>query len=125
PLPSFPTRRSSDLPSATVGSPTATFTPTPPAPVLIYMVHYTQYDAANRGDEAVRLVNVTEGPVVLDQWQVVDSSGSVALPAGVTLPAGGKIWIANRATVFRGEFGFNPDFEYGADTDPTVPQAIA
>ncbi|MFL5732502.1 MAG: lamin tail domain-containing protein [Chloroflexia bacterium] len=107
------------------GSPTSTFTPLPSAPALIYMLHYTQYDTTNRGDEAVRLINISQAPLSIAGWQVVDTSGSVTLPAGVTMPAGSKIWIANRATVFKGLFGFNPDFEYGADTDPNVPQAAA
>ena len=40
---------------------------------------------------------------------------------GNTLAAGGRLWLAKQATSFKTTFGYQPDFEYGADTDPTVP----
>ncbi|MGC9125822.1 MAG: phospholipase D-like domain-containing protein, partial [Caldisericaceae bacterium] len=42
-------------------------------------------------------------------------------PSGTTLAPNTKIWIAREATEFKNEFNFEPNFEYGADTDPAVP----
>ena len=133
-------------PCAGGGSPTTTYTPggvtrtststpfltaTPTAGVasgvLIYMLHYTQYDTSTVGigDEAVRLINDTPDSIFVSNWRISNGPGYIELPSPVMLPAYGKIWIANRATTFRTWFGFSPDFEYGADTDPAVPQATA
>lgn len=77
-------------------------------------------------DEAVRLINVSGAPANIGGWQVRNEAGGVVtLPLTATIAAGQKLWIADTATGFRTYFGFNPDYEYGADTDPTVPQATA
>ncbi|MFL5734182.1 MAG: phospholipase D-like domain-containing protein, partial [Chloroflexia bacterium] len=107
-------------------APLATNTPTPSGTPLVklYMV-YGYGLAAGQTDEAVRLINLGGSSANFAGWQVTNPSGSVTLPGGATLAAGQKIWIANQATGFRTYFGFNPDYEYGADTDPTVPNATA
>lgn len=110
---------------AVTGTPTLTGTPGPQSSVLIYMLHYTQYFPATLGDEAVRLVNTTGSTADVAGWQISASSGTITLPAGAAIPAGRKIWIANLATTFSSLFGFSPDYEYGGDTDPAVPQAVA
>jgi phosphatidylserine/phosphatidylglycerophosphate/cardiolipin synthase-like enzyme len=105
---------------------TPTITPTSPGTpsVKLYMV-YANAIGAGQADEAVRLINV--GPVAanIGGWQVHNSSGDITLPAGTTLGAGQKIWVANLASEFRAYFGFNPDYEYGGNSDPAVPDATA
>jgi phosphatidylserine/phosphatidylglycerophosphate/cardiolipin synthase-like enzyme len=110
---------------------TRTYTPSPTfnstSGVLIYMLHYTQYDTTTVGigDEGVRLINTTGDPILVSNWRIENGIGNIQMPSPVLLQGYGKIWIANRATTFRNFFGFSPDFEYGADTDPNVPQATA
>src|SRR6185436_12281622 len=126
--PSSPTVTPTVTPTRTI-TPTPTITPTGtpggPAVVKLYML-YAYGLAAGQTDEAVRLINLGGATGNIGSWQVTNSGGqAITLPAGATLGAGQKIWIANQATSFRTYFGFNPDYEYGADTDPTVPNATA
>jgi cardiolipin synthase len=86
--------------------------------VLITAVYYDTYLTGDP-DEAFRLMNVSASAIDLTDWTVTDGEGTVTL-AG-TLDAGEAIWIAREADDFASEFGFPPDYEYGADTDPTVP----
>lgn len=103
---------------------TFTFTPAASAAVKVYMLHGNGY-ASPEADEAIRIMNVGGAPEVIGGWQINNSSGAITLPGGATIAAGQKIWIANQATTFRYYFGFNPDYEYGTDSDPSVPNATA
>ncbi len=87
--------------------------------VLIYALYYDTY-LTNEPDEAFALVNVSAGNVSLTGWQVSDGEGAVSFPA-YTLSPGQVIWAARTATSFTAEFGFSPDFEYGGNSDPGVP----
>ena len=78
--------------------------------------------AANDLDEAVAIQNQGRNPVWLAGWQLSDGEGTVTLPA-LTLPAGGLIWCARTAVAFRAGWGFAPDCEYEADSDPAIPNA--
>jgi cardiolipin synthase len=64
-------------------------------------------------------MNVSASTMDLTDWTVTDGEGTVTL-AG-TLGAGKAIWIAREGDDFTSEFGFPPDYEYGADTAPAVP----
>jgi len=98
----------------------AIFNPPAPAPphddVLISAVHY---DAYANGDEGFRLTNVGTQSITLTNWIATDGEGALNLSG--TLNAGQSIWIAKRAVTFTQQFGFRPDYEYDADTDPLVP----
>ena len=91
--------------------------------VYLYMVHYTSY--LSQSDEGVRLINTSNSASSVGGWSIVNSSGSVTLPLTATIAPNSSIWIANSATGFSGLFGFLPDYEYGADSSPAVPQAVA
>ncbi|MEJ2737857.1 MAG: hypothetical protein P8189_30605, partial [Anaerolineae bacterium] len=52
------------------------------------------------------------------------SDGEGTLTLQDTLPAGASVWIAQEADDLTLEFGFPPDYEYGADTDPAVPNLV-
>ncbi len=116
-----PTPTPSPGPSHTPGP---TSTPVPQSNVLLYMLYYTTY-ATGQSDEAIRLVNTGASPAPVGSWSIVGSTGAITLPVGVNIPGNSKIWIANNAVSFRTLFGFAPNFEYGADSDPGVPQASA
>ncbi len=117
-------------------TPTATFTPTPtatntftpsptptnttaPANVLIYALYYDTYETGEP-EEAFALINLGGSAIQLSGWQVTDGEGTVTFPSYSFLP-GTRLWAAKTATTFREEFGFSPDFEYGGDSDPSVP----
>ena len=100
-------------------SPTATNTSAPSANVLIYALYYDTY-LTNEPDEAFSLINLGGSAVQLLNWQITDGEGTVTFPS-YSFPAGARLWAARTATSFRSEFGFAPDFEYGGNSDPAVP----
>ena len=89
--------------------------------ILITGVYYDAY-ASGQPDEAFRLQNVSGSPVDLTGWTVTDKEGTLTLQD--TLDAGDAIWVACEAHAFAGEFGFDPDYEYCDETDPTVPNLV-
>jgi len=86
--------------------------------VLITAVYYDTY-LTDEPDEAFRLMNINWSAVDLTNWTVTDIEGTVTLSD--TLAAGASVWIAREADDFTLEFGFPPNYEYGAETDTTVP----
>ena len=78
-------------------------------------------------DEYFALTNPSASPVHLEGWRITDTEGSIIFPA-VALVPNQTIYIARNASAFveqlsavRAEAA-KPDFEYGADSDPAVPQ---
>jgi phosphatidylserine/phosphatidylglycerophosphate/cardiolipin synthase-like enzyme len=122
-------------------TPTSTFTPTPtftftPSPtgtsvptatavsasttqVLIYAIFYDPY-TTGEPEEAFALINLGGTAVNLTGWKATDGEGTVVFPS-YSFPAGARLWVTKTATSFRSEFGFSPDFEYGGNSDPAVP----
>lgn len=92
----------------------------PSATVLITGVYFDPF-VPGEDSEAIQLQNITAHSVSLADWQLSDGQDTVKFPAGTGLNAGQKIWATKSAAAFQGEFGFSPDFEYGADSDSNVP----
>ena len=88
------------------------------ATVLIAAVYYDTY-LTNEPDEAFRLTNVSDSPVELGGWDITEGEGTVTL--NDSLKADASIRLTGEAAPFTQEFGFAPDYEYRADTDPAVP----
>lgn len=86
--------------------------------VLISAVYYDTY-LPNEPDEAFRLTNLGSTSAVLTNWTLTDQEGTVTL-AGSLAP-GASLWITRAAISFTLEFGFRPDYEYGGNSDPGVP----
>ena len=86
--------------------------------VLVSAVYYDTYPT-DEPDESFRLINVSASAVDLTNWTVSDGEGIITLTGN--LSPSSSIWVANQAISFTLEFGFPPDFEYGADSDPAVP----
>jgi Lamin Tail Domain len=86
--------------------------------ILITAVYYDTY-LTGEPDEAFRLMNISGSPVNLTNWTVTDGEGTITLIG--TLSDGASIWITREADDFTLEFGFAPDYEYGGETDPLVP----
>ena len=101
-------------------TPGPTATPAPQAGVLITAVYFDPY-LTNEPEEAVQLQNVGTASVSIAGWKVSDNEGTVTFPAGASLGAGQKLWVAKTATRFKEEFGFNPGYEYGGNSDASVP----
>ena len=86
--------------------------------VLIVAVYYDTY-LSGEPDEALRLLNAGASAVDVAGWTITDGEGTTTLCG--TLAAGEGAWLARQAEDFGTEFGFAPDYEYGTDTDPSVP----
>ncbi len=80
------------------------------------------YDSETTGeaDEAFRLWNVGDAPLDLAGYGVGDGQRRVIFPA-LTLAPGRGLWCTGSAVAFTRSYGFLPDCEYGADSDPQVP----
>jgi len=93
-------------------------------PVLITAAYYDTYLPAEP-DQAVRLMNISDSAVDLGGWTLTDGPSEGALTLAGSLEPGASLWLAREAASFALEFGFAPDYEYGADTDPAVPNLPA
>ena len=113
------TPTSTSAPTATLTAPPTPIDPPGPAGVLIYALYYDTY-TAYEPEEAFELINLGGSAVDLSGWQATDGEGTVTFPSFSFQP-GSRIWATKTATTFRTEFGFAADFEYGGDSDPTVP----
>lgn len=80
------------------------------------------YDSETSGetDEAFRLWNVGDAALDLAGYRVGDGQRVVTFPS-LSLAPGAGLWCTGDAMVFARSFGFSPDCEYGADSDPEVP----
>jgi phosphatidylserine/phosphatidylglycerophosphate/cardiolipin synthase-like enzyme len=90
------------------------------SPVLISAVYFDTY-VSGEPDEAVQLWNVSAGRVDLSGWQITDNEATVIFPPGTGLAYGRYLWCTKTAANFTREFGFSPDYEYGGNSDPNVP----
>ncbi len=81
---------------------------------------YYDSETTNEPDEAFRLWNVGDAPFDLAGYAVGDGQRRVTFPS-LTLPPGAGLWCTGNAVAFTRSFGFTPACEYGADSDPQVP----
>ncbi len=81
---------------------------------------YYDSETTNEPDEAFRLWNVGDAPLDLAGYAVGDGQRRVTFPS-MTLAPGAGLWCTGNAVAFARSYGFTPDCEYGADSDPQVP----
>ncbi|MBI4671390.1 MAG: lamin tail domain-containing protein [Chloroflexi bacterium] len=93
---------------------------TPSAAVLISGVYYDPF-VTGEASEAIQVQNASASPVSIANWKLSDGEGAVTFPSGAQLNAGQKIWATKSAATFFSEFGFLPDYEYGGNSDASVP----
>lgn len=130
------TRTSSPTPSATptpTSGPTATFTPTPqPTPFEgRLLISELLYDPAmaEPDSEWIEIVNLGGSSVELTGYKIGDeetkgqAEGMHQFPSGSWIVPGQVVVIANRASAFRAQFGFGPDFEL-VESEPGVPNML-
>ncbi|HZY42372.1 MAG TPA: phospholipase D-like domain-containing protein, partial [Anaerolineae bacterium] len=96
------------------------YVPTPPGSVLISAVHADAY-VTGQLDEGFRLTNVSTRTITLTNWIATDGPGEGLVNLTGTLVPRQTIWLARNVLAFTSQFGFKPDYEYEADSDPTVP----
>jgi len=93
---------------------------TAPLPIQISALYYDTY-LTGEPDEAFQLYNPLPRPVSLAGWRVTAGSRTVIFPSGIEIAPHAQLWCARQAIDFRQSFAFTPGCEYGADTDPVVP----
>ena len=89
------------------------------------------YDApgTDEDEEWIEIYNPTASAIDLSAYKIGDeeeqsgSEGMYQFPPEASIPPGGVIVIALKATGFYALYGFNPDYEV-TDTDPSVPDMI-
>ncbi len=89
--------------------------------ILITGIYFDPF-LLGEASEAIQIQNVGENAVSVSGWSLSDDHGTVYFPPGATLAAHQKLWASKSAFAFRSEFGFSPAYEYGADSDPAVPE---
>ena len=89
--------------------------------VVISAVYYNTY-LPNQPEESFRIKNVSTAPVSLINWIATDGEGVITL-TGIISP-GEQWWIAKTAISFTLEFGYPPTYEYGGNSDPSVPDLV-
>jgi hypothetical protein len=91
-----------------------------PADVLITGVYFDPF-ISGESSEAIQIQNTGETAVVIAGWELSDTHGTVVFPVGAILAPHQKVWASKSAAAFSKEFGLKPDYEYGGDSDPAVP----
>lgn len=95
---------------------------TTPNRIVIAAAHI---DSARSGeaDEAILLWNIGDRAVQLAGWQIGSNARRATVPITSTLElaAGQRLWCAAEAAAFAQSFGQAPACEWGADSDPAVP----
>lgn len=78
--------------------------------------------------EWIELTNLGPIPIDLASWSFADQAtrataaeGSIRFDVGRSIPAGDTIILAHSGATFAADFGFAPDYEYGADTASAAP----
>jgi len=97
------------------------FNPTP-AHILITDVYYDTYVKGDTNGEFIRIHNPANSSINISGWQLTDNEGVITFPCKTVINAGDSWYLAYNATAFYEAMQMNPDFEYGVDSDPTVPK---
>ena len=117
------TASATDTPTGTSTRTPTDVPPTATPVVKLDMLFADSYSTPGPDGQAIRIMNLGSTQVDLSSWQINNSSGAITFPPNTFLEAGQKLWLGDLATSFRAYFGFNPNFEYGGNSDPLVPDA--
>lgn len=90
---------------------------------IITEVYYDTY-LAYEPEEFIRINNPTDLAVQLDNWAISNGTYQIRFPSGTSLAPGASLYVTKKATAFQQEMAQKANFEYGADTDPAVPQMV-
>ena len=128
--PPFPTQTMTPTRTSTP-SPTPTMTPQPTPLVGRLLISEVFYDppGVEPNNEWIELYNAGGSALDLSFIKVGDEEtwhgeeGMMIFPLGASVDAGQVIVIANMATAFYANYGFNPDYEM-VDTHPSIPDMV-
>ncbi|HJH25735.1 MAG TPA: hypothetical protein C5S37_02940 [Methanophagales archaeon] len=93
-----------------------------PAHILITEVFYDTYVKGDTNGEFIRIHNPTNSSINISGWRLTDNEGVITFPCRTFINAGDSRYLAYNATAFYEAMQMKPDFEYGVDSDPTVPE---
>jgi hypothetical protein len=102
----------------------------PLSPILISEVYYDTPEGPNeRPYEYIEFHNISSVTINMTNYKFGDTSlvgGSEGMErfAGGTMAPGATMVAGGQATAFYAHYGYNPDWEYDADTDASVPNTV-
>jgi cardiolipin synthase A/B len=91
--------------------------------LLITEVYYDT-NLSGEPEEYVAISNPTTGSVSIAGWQLSNGTYTRAFPSSTALAAGQTINVTKTATRFQEQLGFQANFEYGGNSDATVPDMV-
>lgn len=83
---------------------------------------YADTNLSYEPEEYIAVTNPTAGNVSLTGWHLAVGTNKLTFPTNTTLGAHQTLYITKNASSFQSEMLFPAHFEYGADSDPSVPQ---
>jgi cardiolipin synthase A/B len=109
--------------SAQAVMPQRSYLPLLVSPTQVLLIAALHYDGIITGepDEAFQVYNPNDSAVLLNGWHIRSGTRTSTFPPNMSLAAHAGLWCGREAWAFRRSFGRLPDCEWGADTDPKVP----
>jgi len=102
-------------------SPTTTFTQSADTSLKVFAVMYDSLEQSiNQKGESICIMNTGSTSLDISNYAITDFEGAVKFPQSTSIAPNSRIWVTREAVEFEKEFNKKPDYEYGADTDPTV-----
>jgi cardiolipin synthase len=83
---------------------------------------YADTNLSYEPEEYIAVTNPTASNLSLSGYYLQVGSNKLTFPSNATLAAGQTVYVAKNATSFQSEMLFKANFEYGSDSDPSVPQ---
>ena len=82
---------------------------------------YADTNVSYEPDEYIAVTNPTASAITLTGWYLQVGSTKLTFPAGTTLDAGQTVYVTKTATNFKNEMLFTANYEYGSNSDASVP----
>lgn len=108
-----------------LGSFTTTGEATTANNIIITEVYYDTH-ISYEPDEYVAISNPLSTSIDISGWSISDGTYEVSFPSNIIIDSGETIYIVNEAATFLQQKIVNiiPTFEYGADSNSSIPQMI-
>lgn len=83
---------------------------------------YADTNVSGEPEEYVAITNPTSSSMNIGGYQIKIGSYTIKFPSTATLAANKTVYVTKTATTFNEQLLFKADYEYGGDSDTTVPQ---
>lgn len=83
---------------------------------------YADTNASYEPEEYVAVTNPTSSSINLGNWTLQISGRNILFPSSASLAPNQTIYVTKTASNFKQELLITPQFEYGSDSDASVPQ---